>query len=338
MKHHEFWDDWVYLIPYSIWVLFLCLVHGLPPSYLLKANYGIDHGGFAFASKYRIQHSFGARKFAPTMFIPARLTLTEKKNALEKWATTQHMPFVLKPDYGFTGRGVFIIRNKRDLTKAPHHLGIDYIAQAWIPGDCEFGIFITRRHGTLSLFSINQKHFPTVTGDGINSVRTLARRHPRYSARWESFLKRKDLDRILRRGQTVRFSSIGSHAFGCKYTDETKLTTPSLMKALHALLDDFPGFNFGRIDVKASSPRALQEGKFSLIEVNGVDAFPSSMYDPSFSVFKAFSIFLRQGYTLVRIAQEHRHEPMDILPTGTLLRKALRAKREIIAQHSYAYS
>ena len=53
---------------------------------LLRANYGIDHGGFAFASKFAIQEAIGANYFPPTLFLSKTAPLTEKNSVAAAFA------------------------------------------------------------------------------------------------------------------------------------------------------------------------------------------------------------------------------------------------------------
>jgi len=84
---------------------------------------------------------------------------------------------------------------------------------------------------------------------------------------------------------------------------------------------DQPGFNFGRLDVKAESEEALLDGQFIVIEVNGVASLPTNMFDPSLSLFDAYRIFLHHGKMLIHISKEHQDKSMSLLSYKDIINK-----------------
>ena len=108
---------------------------------------------------------------------------------------------------------------------------------------------------------------------------------------------------------------------GCKFTDDSDLVTPALSDAVSALFESQPGFNFGRLDVKAESLAAFQAGDFIVIEVNGVASLPTHMFDPAKSVWQAWREFLRHGRLLLEIADEHRKQPMALASYPDIIRR-----------------
>ena len=126
-------------------------------------------------------------------------------------------------------------------------------------------------------------------------------------------------ERVPQEGEEVCLSFIGSHTLGCKFTDDTHLITPALEQSVYQVFADQPGFNFGRVDIKAESEQALQAGEFVVIEVNGIASLPTHMFDPKFSLIQGYSIFFEHGKYLAEIAYEHRHRPMDLLPLRDII-------------------
>ena len=200
------------------------------------------------------------------------------------------------------------------LRKKHRYYWANYILQKFTDYPYECGIFYTRLNGKPRVTGINAKHFPSVIGNGKDTLDTLAKNHQRYTHHWNSFLQYLDTDIVLKKGEEKRLSFIGSHTLGCKFTDDTALLTPELEKAMFNVFEKQPGYNFGRVDVKAADEKALKKGKFVVIEINGIASLPTHMFDPKYSVWDAYRIFFEHGKLLVNIAKEHRDKPMQLLP------------------------
>lgn len=114
------------------------------PSRLLKANYGVDYGGSALASKYGFQDVIGQSKYATSAFLPCALEFTDKVERITDFAALHDYPVVVKPDKGFVGKGIFIIKSAADIEATRPALTVDYMVQAFVPGVIEFGLFYAR--------------------------------------------------------------------------------------------------------------------------------------------------------------------------------------------------
>lgn len=312
-KHHEFWSPRLFEIPYYVYLAWQCLRQRIGIRTLAKANYCLDHGEIGIGSKYATQLAFDQSYFLPTTLVKHQLSHQEKKRFIESFAQKHGYPIILKSDVGCVGKGIRKVNNAEELTEAIPLLLGDYILQKFTPFNYECGIFYVRQHGQGRITGINRKHFPYVVGNGIDSIAVLARKHERFNHHWQSFLQYLDTDRVPVKGESVRLSFIGSHTLGCKFTDDTHLLTPALEKTIFEFFDKQPGYNFGRVDVKAESEVALQRGEFVIIEVNGVASLPTHMFDPGFTLFKAYAVFLQHAKYLTTIAKEHEGQSMQLL-------------------------
>jgi len=322
----EYWKSRTYDVFYYGYLFFTCLLHFQKPRMLMKSNYGIDYGGSALASKYGFQEVVGQHKFAPTGFIPVDLDMAGKRKIITNFAQKHGYPVVLKPDNGFVGKGIFKIKSAKDIKRSEAALGVDYMIQDFVPGDIEFGLFYARYKGKITVPSINQKTFPTVIGDGVSTIQQLAEKNERYSGYWSSFLKEMDTSAVPTKGEKKVLSFVGSNTLGSKFTEDTHLVTDKILDRLHELFDDAPGFNFGRLDVKAISIEAFQNGDFIVIETNGMMSLPTNMLDPDSSFWHAVKVWHRHAVLLVRIAREHRQQSTKTMP---LLTFAIKSKQLI---------
>lgn len=318
----EYWKSRTYDVFYYGWAFVQCLCHGLRPSTMMKSNFGIEYGGSALASKFKFQDVIGQHKFAPTGFIPQVLEFAEKEKIITTFADKHGYPVILKPDNGFVGKGIFKLKSAADIAKVKPALDVDYLIQDFVPGDIEFGLFYARYRGKIQIPSINQKTFPTVIGDGQSTIQQLAEANERYSSYWPSFLKEIDTTEVLPEGEKRVLSFIGSNTLGSKFTEDTHLITDKIYERLHELFDDVPGYNFGRLDVKAISTEAFQNGDFIVIEANGMMSLPTNMLDPDRSFWHAMKIWHRHASLFVKIAREHRRKPAKTMPLFTFIRRS----------------
>ena len=279
MRPYEFWHPRIFEAPYYAYLLLRCLRHGLSPLSIPKANWALDHGELGLGSKYTTQMAFDQSYFLPTVLLQAEQPVEARRCTVRQFVAEHGLPLILKPDIGAVGKGVLKLDTAAALEAAIADLAVDQLLQAYTPKREEYGVFFVRRQGRNAITGINRKHFPEVTGNGRDSIATLARQHYRYTSHWGLFLKYLDTNRVPADGERVRLSFIGSHTMGCKFTEDTHLVSPALEAAVFAVADSQPGFNFGRLDVKADSEAAFQAGEFVVIEVNGIASLPTNMFD-----------------------------------------------------------
>ncbi len=312
MKHFEFWHPRLFELPYYLYLLAGCARRLLPIRSLAKANYALDHGEIGIGSKVHTQFAFDQTRFLPTKALPEALLEAEKVALVAEFGVQHGYPVILKSDIGSVGKGVVKVHSEAEIAARVAALRGPYLVQQFTAMNVEFGVFYARKKGNGEVTGINRKHFPVVIGDGELTLGELAARHERATAHWQTFLQYLDTAWVPAAGEEVQLSFIGSHTMGCKFTDDSALLTPQLSAAVNNLFVSQPGFNFGRLDVKAESVAAFQAGDFVVIEVNGVASLPTHMFDPQKSVWQAWRVFLRHGRLLLDIANEHRHKPMQL--------------------------
>ena len=322
MRSFEFWPPRVFEAPYYLYLVLKCARRMLPIKYLAKANYALDHGELGLGSKYTTQMAFAQNRFLPTTLLEAYQTPSALEQTIDTFVQAHGYPVVLKPDIGALGKGVMKIRSKADAERVREVIQVPFLLQAFSPFTYEYGVFFTRKKGVNRITGINKKHFPSVVGNGHDTIAQLAASHYRFTDHWRIFLKYIDTERIPDEGEHVQLSFIGSHTMGCKFTDDTHLVTPALKASLFSVCDSQPGFNFGRLDVKAESEEAFREGQFVVIEVNGVASLPTHMFDPANTLHRAYQIFMNHGSDLVDIANEHRSQPMNLSSYSEIWRLA----------------
>ena len=333
MKHFEFWNPRLFELPYYLYLVIGARIRGLSIKSLAKANYALDHGEIGIGSKYRTQQAFAQEYFLPTALITADTTDEAKQTLIEDFASEHGYPLILKSDVGSVGKGVVKLSGVEDVVKKIPSLEGAYILQKFTPLKSEYGVFYVRHYGEPKITAINKKHFPAVIGDGEKNILQLAREHYRYSNHWRTFLQYLDVDRVPQAGERVQLSFIGSHTMGCKFTDDTYLLNPEIEHSIFRIFESQPGFNFGRLDVKAESEGAFLRGDFVVIEVNGVASLPTNMFDPDNSIWRAYEIFMKHGRYLLDAAYEHRHRPMKLDSYRSIIKKVRENARLLDISH-----
>ena len=338
IRHFEFWPARVFEAPYYLWLALLCARYHLPPAHLAKANYALDHGEIGIGSKYQTQMAFPQDRFPATRLLPADQNRADQLKLIIDFAATQGWPVILKPDIGAVGKGIIKLENRAMAEAYLPEIHNPYLLQAYCELPEEFGAFYVNVDGNPMITGINRKHFPAVIGDGNSTIGELAAAHPRHSEHWPLFLQYLDLDRVPASGERVRLSFVGSHTMGCMFTDDSSLITDALLASIKSVCAPQPGFNFGRLDVRAADIQAFQAGNFAVIEVNGVASLPTHMFDPKNSLWRGYQIFLHHGYLLAKAAVANRHHPMPLMPLRDIWTRVLANQKLLNKQHHRALS
>ena len=277
----EFWPVWMAYLPLAPWWLWLALRHRSFTVFTL-ANPGIPGGGLRGESKSEI--------LAHLPWVP-RYAVVPPDGMFEP----ANYPVVCKPDVGERGRGVAIVRTAGELRDYLATASGPTIVQQYVSGE-EFGVFYYRYPGEPEgrIYSITRKLFPRVMGDGRSSVKELIARDPRARRIASAYLAQSDGARVPGAGESVPLVEIGSHCRGTVFLDGADLETEALRRAIDGAARAHPGFYFGRFDLRAESAEALQAGRFHILELNGVAAEATHIYDPAVSVWEAYRVLFRQ--------------------------------------------
>jgi membrane protein DedA with SNARE-associated domain len=324
----EFWPGWLFYAPVAAWVAALA-VRYRSLSVLTACNPGIADGGFVGESKFEI-----LQKLPPEVTIPAvplsQGTATRNVESaraamlLNGWS----WPVVIKPDIGQRGTGVRLIRGTRQLEDYLARSHGDLLLQLYHDGPYEAGIFYYRfpeqPHGRI--FSITDKQFPAIIGDGRSTIAELIAAHPRYSLQARVFLRRHHdvRERVLVEGEPFQLAFAGNHAQGTLFRDGRHLLTPALERRIDDIARRIPGFFIGRFDVRYRSVERFKAGEdLAIVELNGATAESTNIYDPDGSLLDAYRTLFRQWSMVFAIGAANRRRGAAATPAGRLIRLAL---------------
>jgi membrane protein DedA with SNARE-associated domain len=293
----EFWPPWAAYIPVAPFLLYLACKHR-SLTLFTAANPGMPSGGFVGESKGRILEYLSQEPGTVAAFavIPASLEVYARIQMAAAFLAFRGaaFPVVLKPDVGERGSGVIIARDQGEIEAYLKSARGDTIIQEYVPG-LEFGVFYVRYPGEPQgrIFSITEKCFPEVTGDGESTVEQLILRDPRAVCMFSAYesASRRPLGDVPRAGESVRLVELGSHCRGSIFLDGRRYKTRALEQAIDRISGLHPGFYLGRFDIRASSVEALRDGRgFKVIELNGVSAEATHVYDPAVSLLEAYRV------------------------------------------------
>jgi pimeloyl-ACP methyl ester carboxylesterase/membrane protein DedA with SNARE-associated domain len=323
----EFWPPWLFYPPVVLYILYLGLrFRGL--TVFTAANPGIPAGGVVGESKFDILRELGP---AGTAYLPHTERLpggdTPARAAAVARFQERHglsWPLVLKPDVGERGRDVAIVRSRAQVQDyLAAHAG-PTLVQEYAPGH-EFGVFYYRHPDNVTgrIFAVTDKRPPRVVGDGRSTLEELILRDERAVLMAEHFLDTHaaHLYDVPARGAVVPLVELGTHCLGCEFVDGGWVVTPALTTTIDRISKQFPGFCFGRYDIRTPSVEDFRKGRnFRVVELNGVTSEATSIYDPANSIFAAWRVLMRQWHIAFEIGAANRERGVQPVSIGELWR------------------
>jgi membrane protein DedA with SNARE-associated domain len=310
----EFWPAWFFYLPVGLNYLRLSIRYrslSLPTC----ANPGMFTGGLIGESKYETLSALAKTNpewVAESVLIRegdirSRMARLEG----ERHLPSPNFPIVLKPDVAQRGSGFKVVRTVAEMEAYLGAVAVPVIAQRYIPGPYEAGIFYYRfptdKRGRI--FAITEKVFPLICGDGERTIEELIRADSRAAIMAKTYLRRFAHMRssVLAPGQTLRLVEAGNHAQGCIFRDGMRLWSKLLEDRINAISEGLPGFDVGRYDVRFSSVDQFIKGEgFTILELNGAASEATSAYDSSKSLRDAYRILFKQWELVFAIGDQNR--------------------------------
>lgn len=329
----EFWPIRVFYFPVVVYVLFLALKYRSLTVFTC-ANPGILAGGFIGESKNAIYEGLCAKTDNHPFFL-RHLLLSTNETAAENIQKAGafindarlSFPVVLKPDAGERGIGVKIIRDEQELGIELGAMRHDLVLQEFFDG-IEASVFYYRypKSGRSFIFSITEKRFPLLTGDGSSDLETLILKDPRavcLAKRY--FAQNKDrLRDVPAKAEKIRIINIGTHSMGAIFLDGAHLVSESLFESVDKIARGFDGFYFGRFDIRSKSFDDFRRGEnIKIIELNGVTSESTNIYDPKFSLKDAYKILFEQWRIAFEIGRQNQLNGVRPTSIGNLARLIL---------------
>lgn len=342
------WEFWPAPVVYALLTphfLRLALAHR-SLTVFTAANPAIPLGGIVGESKFDILRSLPADCTVPTAVLeppqraasashpPAaahasRLASLRTLMAARSWS----FPLILKPDVGERGNGVERVRTDDEAAAYLARTSRRLLVQPYHPGPYEVGVFYVRHPDAPKgrIFSITQKRFPHVTGDGRSSLHALILRHPRFRLQHRVLLQQigREAARVPEQGERVPLTIAGNHCRGTMFLDGAHLITPALEDRIDSIARHAPGFFFGRFDIRYSDPAAFAHGRdLAILEFNGVLSESTNIYDPAWSLRRGLNTLARQWTIACDIGAANVRRGIRPATVRQVLTAALGCRRE----------
>jgi hypothetical protein len=326
----EYWSFGVIYTPiYFYW--FYLSIRARSLFFFSASNPTIENGGFLMERKSDIYKLMPQIYFPKTFLVAPGYSSTHIASMIRNEDFV--FPVIIKPDIGGKGRGVKKIDTIQEAALYIHECDFPMLVQEFVDYEMEAGIFYYRypwkEKGSIS--GIVAKEFLTVIGNGNTSVEELLLQHPRYVLQLTALRKMKEIDlkEILKAGEEKVIVPFGNHARGAKFIDAADKINQALENAIDEICRQVPGFFYGRLDIKFTNWKDLNEGKkLSIIELNGAGSEPTHMYDPSHSLFFAWKEIIRHWKILWRIStwnHKNKKHPYLNFKTGIKMFKENKA-------------
>ncbi len=330
--HWEHWPLLMFYIPnipyalmHGIWVRNLVFYTGVNP--------GIKNSGIGSESKYETLNLL-PEKYIPVSVLHAEnqdINITLQKIKEQKIA----FPIIVKPDVGFRGLLVKKIENEDELIKYLNKYPVAIIIQEFLTHENECGIFYYRHpneeSGTVT--SITLKEFLTIIGDGKSNLKELVLNDKRAFLYYDLLQDDPTIDWevILKHDESKKMSSIGNHSKGTRFINGNHLINSELENSLDILNHQAKGWYYGRLDIKYNTLEELNKGEFKVLEVNGILAEPTHIYDSSkITYLKALKTIRTHWKQLYKIAiYNHKYQ-------GVKYRKTIPFVKEMLALKAYS--
>ncbi len=311
--HFEFWPAWFFYIPIVPYYIYLSLRYRsfLMPFY---ASPNLKHGGLIGESKWDLLRHLDLKDSSTLKSLKVKkdLTLAEARQLLDE--NNIRYPFILKPDVGQRGFGVRIIRNDFDLTEYLQLSRSEMIIQSLSEFPCEAGVFYVRKpdQNTGSIFSLTDKKFPFVVGDGKTKLGDLILNDRRARIIASVYFARlsERLDSVPEKSQVVYLSECGNHCQGAVFLNGKHLISEPLAKEVDRIAKQIPDFYFGRFDIRYEDNQSLMNGKrFEIVEINGSGSEATHIWDAETKLLDAYKTLFIQWSLLFEIGDQVRRLP-----------------------------
>ncbi len=313
-RRWEFWPGWLFYPPVALMCGWLAIrFRGL--SLPTVANPAQRNGGMVGESKIDILRELmrSSPEFTADAYSLEAGPLPQRLEQLEFLCRRNKIafPFVLKPDAAQRGAGFRKIHSWREAGAYLVQVKSPVVLQRYVDAPEEAGIFYYRFPDEPQghIFSITQKVFPYVTGDGQRTLEQLIRADQRARLIVGTYLARfgKRANDVVPRGERVRLVEAGNHCQGCIFRDGADLDTEELRAAIDAIALPLPGFFIGRFDVRFASKQDLRNGVgFKIIELNGAASEATNIYDERNSLWSAYKTLYQQWKLVYAIGAANR--------------------------------
>jgi len=291
-------------------------------SYFTTANPGMAFGGAYGADKSKILNLLPPEYYTRAIFLKKGNTESDIIGLMRK--NNIIFPIIAKPNVGERGRGVERIDHETDLDNYLKTVKEDLIIQEFVTYPVELGVFYHRFPNSSrdGISSVVMKEFLSITGNGRDSFGKLISQNLRAKSRLK-YLKNKyegKWDIIIPDGISLKVEPIGNHNRGTKFLNGAHLVNDKLLEVFRKISKPLDGYYYGCFDIKVRSIKDLYEGKnIRILEINGTNSEPAHIYDPDYSLFKAYADIIKHMNLIYQISRANMALGVKPIPFSKLI-------------------
>jgi hypothetical protein len=313
----EFWPMYVFNIPVIIHWLWQSL-KSRDLFFFTLTNPGIETGGFFGESKSRILRNIPDEFKPKTILWEAPVHEEEVEDLFNKSGLS--FPVIVKPEVGERGWLIARIDSIDQLKEYVKAHPIDLILQPFVQLPMEVSIMVYKMpDGSKSeVTSICEKEFLHIKGDGLSTMEQLILSEDRAFLQFGKLKKNlgKSIHEIPKAGEVILLEPIGNHCRGTKFINRNDMIDDKLRQVMSGILSSMPDIHYGRFDMKINSWEELKSGKnIQILEFNGASSDPAHIYDPGYSLLRAYRDIFRHWRIMARIAHQNKqagHKPVTL--------------------------
>jgi len=309
------WEHWptpmfyIPILPYA----FYQAIKAKSATFYLNVNPVIKNSGDGTDSKYKTI-CLVPKKHRPNSIL---ITINEDFNLVKDKIKTAKIdyPLIAKPDLGFRGLLVKKIDSEIELKNyLIKNNSIEILIQEFIDYPEECGILYHRlpnqEQGKIT--SITLKKFLSVIGDGTSTLSELILTDKRAFLYYDLLknIHQEKMNAIPKKDKKITLTVIGNHSKGTQFLNGNYLISKELEQTFDIFNKQIKGWFYGRLDVKYRNFESLKNGNdFKVIEINGILAEPTHIYDVSVkgaTYFKALIAIKNNWKIISQIAKQNR--------------------------------
>jgi hypothetical protein len=320
--NYEYWPFWLFFMPLVPYWIYLAM-RAKSFTYFTAANPGIEHGGVFGESKMDILNKIDPKYLPKSIFfnvsLPSSVVLEMVK------VREIDFPLIIKPNIGERGDDVEKIDHEEGLLRYLFSAKGDLIIQEYVDYEIELGVLYYRFPDSevTGITSIVTKEFLTVTGDGKSTIAELLEDNDRARFQILTLMKKfgVEMNLVLTLGEMRNLQPIGNHCKGTKFLSGMDLVNNQLVQVFDKLALGIDGFYFGRFDLKVKSIADLYKGEnIKILELNGVTSEPGHIYDPSYSIWKAYTETAKNMKMMFRVSRANIKKGQKVTPLLEMIR------------------
>jgi len=321
LVNYEYWTWWVFFLPLTPYWLYLA-IRNRSLTYFTTVNTCIPDGGVFGESKNDILAQIAPPFLPAGAFIPQGEAWKTVEENLKKEGISY--PLIVKPDVGGRGFRVHKIDDADQLQRYLKETPQPVIIQEYIDYELEFGVMYARlpEESKGKITSITQKEFLSVVGDGHSTVGQLLTQNTRARFAMQELQERvkNDWNNVVPKGQRRYIQPIGNHCLGTKFLNANHLINQQLERVFDQIALPIEGFYYGRFDLKVSTLEDFYAGRnIKIMELNGATSEPGHVYDPSYTLWKAYRDIIHNMRIVADISAANIRLGVKPTPLGKLL-------------------